>query len=287
MHTAAPNTWDLPPAELAWDSTAPDATWDSTHSPPPQPKPKKKPFRRKAKPQNPQPPTPNNIMSTFKYNTAPNPQGGFTTRAVLGEQIVETDLTAMIATAAAVTPAQAELVIKTLFAKLLECSTACGWSPGLYDIIRVRPTCGGSNPAPDGFHNPDDINADVSLSYTRAAIDAWRAGLSIESMGEVGLITPIIDTIIDITTGTPDHYTAANMIQLRGDYLRFTLADPLQGTFFRSGTNPEVRGTLYGQNEPGIVSVAVPAALSGPLQVRHAATINGSIRSYTYTHLIS
>lgn len=283
MPPATPNTWDQP--ALTWD--APALTWDSAApTPPPKPE-KKKPFRRKAKHQSPTPPNPNTTMPTFKYNTAPNPQGGFTTRAVLGEQIVQTDITAMIATAAGVTPVQAEAVIKTFFAKLLECATSCGWSPGLYDIVRVRPTSGGSEVAPDDFHNPDDINADVALSFTKVAIENWRATLSIESLGEVGLITPVIDTILDITTGTADHYTPANMIQLRGDNLRFSQSNAQQGTFFRSGTAAEVRGTLYGQNEPGIVSVAVPAALSGPLQVRHAAFINGSIRSYTYTHLIS
>jgi hypothetical protein len=226
-------------------------------------------------------------MPTFQYNTAPNPQGGFTTRVVLGEQIVEADLTAMIANAAGVTGPQVELVIKTLFAKLLECSTASCWSPSLYGILRVRPTSGGSEASPADFHTPDDLNADVSLSFTKEAIEAWKPTLTLESMGEVGLVTPVIDTILDITTGTPNHYTAANMIQLRGDNLRFKASDVLQGTFFRSGNAAEVRGTLYGQNEPGIVSVAVPAALSGPLTVRHAAFINGSIRSHTYTQLIS
>ena len=118
-------------------------------------------------------------------------------------------------------------------------------------------------------------------------IRQWRSSLSLESMGEVGLLTPVIDSIIDMTTTQPDKYTAANVVQLRGNDLRFKLGDPNQGTFFRSGSAAEVRGSLYGQNEPGIVSVAVPAALSGPLQVRYAAYINGSIRSYTYTHLIT
>ena len=118
-------------------------------------------------------------------------------------------------------------------------------------------------------------------------IRQWRSTLSLESMGEVGLVTPVIDSILDMTTGQSDHYTLANMIQLRGSDLRFKLSDPNQGVFFRSGSAAEVRSTMYGQNEPGIVMAAVPAALTGPLQVRISAFINGSIRSFTYTHFIT
>ncbi|HRJ08971.1 MAG TPA: DUF4469 domain-containing protein [Prosthecobacter sp.] len=100
-------------------------------------------------------------------------------------------------------------------------------------------------------------------------------------------ITPVIDNILDFITGQQDKYTPNNMIQLRGDDLRFKLSDTTQGVFFRSGSDPEVRASMYGQNEPGVVTAAIPAALSGPLQVRIAAYINGSVRSYTYTHLIT
>jgi hypothetical protein len=255
------------------------------------PGPKKKPFHRKAKPTDSNTtttPTANTstTMSTFQYNTAPNPKGGYTTRVVLGDPIVESTLTAAIAAAAGVTPAQAETVIKTLFAKLLEAASGCGWSPGLYGAFSMRPTSGGSEASPDMFHNADDINAYVNIALIAASIRDWKAGLSIESMGDTGLVTPVIDTIIDIATGTTDHYTPAGMIQLRGSDLKCKLSDLTQGTFFRSGNGPEVRATLYGQNDPGLVSVGVPAALSGPLIVRHAAFINGSVRSYTYTHSI-
>lgn len=42
----------------------------------------------------------------------------------------------------------------------------------------------------------------------------------------------------------------------------------------------EVRATVYGTQDPGAISILVPAALAGPLQVRVAALINGSVRSY-------
>lgn len=227
------------------------------------------------------------MSTTFKYNVAPLAGGGFTTRAVRGSQADEAAITAAIATSTGVDPAKVPLVIQAFFDKVLQCSAGCDWSSEIYGCISFRPTSGGSETSPADFHTPDDINADIALSLSAAKIRQWRSTLSLESLGEVGLVTPTIDTILDITTGQADKYTAANMIQLRGDNLRFKLSDVTQGVFFRSGSAAEVRATLYGQNEPGIVSCAIPAALSGPLQVRIAAFINGSVRSFTYTHLIT
>ncbi len=253
----------------------------------PPPKPKKKPFRRTLRPKTQPQPNTHTTMSTFKYNIAPLAGGGFTTRAVRGIQADQSALTEAIATAAGVTPTQVESVIQHLFSQLLLSGSSGGWSPELYGCFSYRPTSGGNEALPTDFINADDVNADIALSLSAEKIRQWRSSLSLESQGEVGLITPVIDSIIDMTTSQPNKYTAANVVQLRGNDLRFKLSDLAQGTFFRSGTAAEVRGTLYGQNEPGIVSVAVPTALTGPLQVRHAAYINGSVRSYTYTHLIT
>jgi hypothetical protein len=248
---------------------------------------KKKPFRRTPRQKTDNPTHIPTTMSKFKYTIAPLASGGFTTRAVRGALADQASITSALATAAGVTPVQVETVILTLFSQLLESASRSDWSPELYGCFSFRPTSGGNEALPTDFINAEDINADVALTISAEKIRQWRSGLSLESTGEVGLITPTIDSIIDMTTSQPDKYTVANMIQLRGSYLRFKLADLTQGTFFRSGSAAEVRGTLYGQNEPGIVSVAVPAALTGPLTVRHAAYINGSVRSYTYTHLIT
>jgi len=227
------------------------------------------------------------MSNTFKYNVAPLASGGFTARAVRGAQADEASMSAAIAAAAGVDSVKVPLVIQAFIQELLTCSCGSNWSPELYGCVSFRPTAGGNQAAPNDFHNADDINAGVSLTIAAEKLRVWRSTLALESLGEVGLITPVIDNILDITTGQQDKYTAANMIQLRGDDLRFKLSDVTQGVFFRSGSAAEVRATLYGQNEPSIVSCAVPAALSGPLQVRIAAYINGSVRSYTYTHLIT
>lgn len=282
-----------------WDSPNPNVTWDGVLEPgdpgytppplPPAPKPKKKkPFRRAPKTElQPEPTHPNIMSHTFKFNIAPLAGGGFTARAVRGAQADEASMTAAIAAAAGVEAEKVPLVIQAFFQQVLNRAAVSEWSPEQYGCVSFRPTAGGNEAAPTDFHNADDINAGVSIAIAAEKIRVWRGTLAMESMGEVGLITPVIESILDITTGQQDKYTAANMIQLRGDDLRFKLNDVTQGVFFRSGSAAEVRATLYGQNEPGIVSCAVPAALSGPLQVRIAAYINGSVRSYTYTHLIT
>lgn len=62
---------------------------------------------------------------------------------------------------------------------------------------------------------------------------------------------------------------------------------PRQGVFFRSGSDPEVRASVYGTITPTSLSVLVPATLSGPLNVRVANKINGSVRSFTFMDAIT
>ena len=281
----APLTWDSPSA--TWD--APSAVWDAAPAPEPlpKPKPKKKPFRRAPRP-DPQPePTSTNTMPSFKFTVSPKSTGGFRTSAVLGTQINEASLVAAIATAAGVTPEQTTTVIKTFLAKLRVCANGCDWAPALFGELSVRPTSGGSSPSPDGFQNAEEINADIALSFTAETIDAWRTTLVLESQGTKGLVTPVIDTIICLDNNAEDHYVAVNNIRLYGHDLRFDKADPLQGVFFIKSDGSEVRGIVYGPINPSDVTVLVPAGLTGALQVRISAHINGSLRTYLYTRTIS
>lgn len=279
---AEPQTWDH--SSLTWDKLS--LAWDSAT--PPKTKTKKKPFRRKAANTNPQPPTPSNTMPTFKYNIAPLSSGGFTTRAVRGVIIDETALLAHAASAASITPEQVKTALKDWFNQLLVSAADNGWSPSMLDdLVSCRPTSGGSAEQPTDFHNAADINADLGLTFTAEAIRQWQATLSLESLGEVGKLTPVIESIINQANGAIDQYTPGNMVQLRGDRLRLDPADPAQGVFFKDGGAAEVRTTVYGTQDPGAISVLVPAGLSGALQVRVAAFINGSVRSYTYTNAIT
>ncbi len=226
-------------------------------------------------------------MSTFKYTIGPRSGGGFTTRTVRGPAVEQSIVTDAITAATGVTGPQVEAVIQSFFATLLSCAEGCAWSPELYGYVSFRPTSGGSAPLPTDFHNAEDINADVSLSISAARIDTWRAALTLESQGEVGKVTPLIDTILNLDNSAEDKYSPGNLIQLRGDNLKLNKTDPLQGVFFKAGAAAEVRATIYGTMDPSALTVLVPASLSGPLNVRVAAYINGSIRSFTYTNLIT
>lgn len=271
-------TWDSPTA--TWDSAG--ATWDATPTPP-APKPKKRPFHRSPKPNIPTPPLASTTMPTFKFTISPKSTGGYRTSAVLGSMIDETALTAMIATACGTTPEQTTLVIKTFLAKLRECANGCSWSPNLYGELGVRPTSGGSSPAPDGFQNADEINADVALSFTAEVIQQWRSGLTLESQGTKGLVTPVIDTVLCLQNNAEDHYVVGDNIRLYGHSLRFDKADPAQGIFFIKADGSEVRASVYGPVNPSDVTVLVPAGLTGSIQLRISAHINGSLRTYLYT----
>lgn len=292
--TGTPFTWDDP--NLIWSDPSyylePGDQGYVPYGPQPVPpvKPKKKPFHRARKPLSPTPvpPQPNNTtMATFKYNVAPLAAGGFTTRAVLGPQADSATLAATIAAATGVTAAQVELVAKAIVGQMLDCSQGSNWSGNLFGCLTFRPTSGGSQPMPGDFHNPVDINADITLRILPELMEPWRAGLSIESMGEVGKLTPVIDTVINLQTNVVNTYIPGDLIQVRGDYLKFDKADLTQGIFFKAGAAAEVRATIYGTLEPRAVSVMVPASLTGPLTVRVATFINGSVRNYTYSEPIT
>lgn len=286
--TGRPFTWDDP--NLRWGDPAyylepGDPGFVPYGPPPPAPKPKKKkPFRRAPRPE-PQPePTTTPTMSTFKYNVAPKSSGGFTTRAVRGNPETSTEILNHVATQAGITTAQAETALRAFFAKILDTSCGCNWSPDFLGILSFRPTSGGSSPTPDGFHNADDINADVALSFTAETIRQWRSTLTLESMGEVGKITPVIETILRQSDLAVDKYTPGGLIELRGDYMNLKPSDTAQGVFFKPAAGAEVRATEYAGITPQSVIVLVPAALSGALTVRIATHINGSVRSHTYTN---
>lgn len=186
--TGTPFTWDDP--NLFWGDPSyylepGDPGFVPYPGMTPAPKPKKKTFHRKRKPITPANPEPQPVihtMSTFKYNIAPLAAGGFTTRAVRGAQADQTAIAAAIATTTGVTPEQVETVIQTFFDKILSCAAGCDWSPNFFGCISLRPTSGGSQAAPDAFHNADDINADVAISLSAEKIRTWRAGLSLESL---------------------------------------------------------------------------------------------------------
>ncbi len=258
-------------------------------APAPVPAPKKtKPFRRKAASKTHATPTPPTTMPTFQYHTAPNPKGGFTTRPVLGEPVTDDAFFAIAATkSGSLTADQVKTALTAVLDTILECSSGCAFSTGLLGRLRFRPTSGGSQPGPSDFDNPNEMNCDVALSITAETRDTWRSTLTLESMGEVGKVSPDIDSILSQENDAPGKYSPGTMIELSGHRLDLDKSDVTQGVFFRSGSNAEVRATVYGTITPTSLSVLVPDTLSGPLYVRVANKINGSVRSFTYMDAIT
>lgn len=244
---------------------------------------KKKTFRRKAKTQTHATPNLNpSTMPTFKYNVAPNPNGGFTTRPVLGEPATSDFILAQIAAKSGATPEACTAVLNATRDVILECAQGCAYATSILGWLRFRPTSGGSQPGSADFDNPDEMNCSISLSITAETITAWRSTLTLESQGEVGLLSPYIASIESGENGQEDHYTAGTMVIIHGQNLRFNKADLTQGVFIRNGNNPEVRLTVYGPINPGSVTALIPTGTTGAQTVRIAAYINGSVRSFTY-----
>ena len=224
------------------------------------------------------------MSNTFQYTVAPKSTGGFTCRAVRRAPADQTALVSSIAAENNITPEQALGAITGFFNKVLLCAAGCDWSPEMFGMITFRPTSGGTSPLPDGFHSADDINADVSISFTAETIRQWRTTLTLESLGEVGKITPVIDTIIRQSDMAVDKYTALGLCQARGDRMNLDPADTDQGIFLKPGAGAEVRVTDYAAITPQSIVFLVPTGLTGALTVRVATFINGSVRSYTYTN---
>lgn len=222
------------------------------------------------------------MPNTFQYHPFPLSSGGFTTRVVRGNPIDQAALDAAVAAETGVPVDKCPLVLKSYLQRFLAAAAVGGWSRDLYDMLTFRPTSGGSQPGPDDFHTAADINADVSLSFTADAIRDWQATLALESLGVVGKVTPEVDTVLNLANGGVNQYAPGGLIEIRGENLKLDKSDNAQGVFFTPASGPEVRATTYGNIDPGSITVLVPGTLSGPLSLRVAGFINGSIRTYTY-----
>jgi hypothetical protein len=287
--TGTPFTWDDPNCFFGPDGIGyfrepgdPGYVPYGPPAPPPKAKKPKKPFRRKKNTNIETTNPPTHKMNTFRYRVTPKSGGGFTARAVLQTALTSDDFMARLAQRSQLPIEQCEAIVDALAAELMACGNGCGHSNTIRGVLRFVPTCGGSSETPDGFHNADDINADIAISLTASARADWRAGLTLERMGDRGFVSPEIDSILSQENGEENHYVPGTLIVLNGDNLRFDKADLTQGVFFRSGTNAEVRATTYGTVTPTSLSVLVPGTLSGPLEVRVAAYIHGGVRSFTY-----
>lgn len=218
----------------------------------------------------------------FLYQPAPNPRGGFTCRAVKGEQITEAELDAAVAAETGLPPEQCAQVLTAYLRQMLEQGTQSRWSPGLYDLIGLYPTAGGSKLGPDDFHTAEDVNAGMSIAFSLDAIRAWRKRLHLASQGLAGLVTPELTSIMCNSHDRANVYVPGGFITIKGRHLKLDQHDPTQGVFICLADGTEIRCALYGGSTRLRVSAVVPDSVSGLIRVRVATLINGSVRSAIY-----
>lgn len=222
----------------------------------------------------------------FLYSPAPNPRGGFTTRAVLGRQITEPELEAAVAAETGQPPEVCAQVFTSYLRQMMAQAGQSRWAGSLYDLIGLFPTAGGSKAAPDAFHTAADMNAGLRLTFTAPAVAAWQDKLHLQSRGLTGRVTPVITSILCCSTDRPDCYVRGHFTHFRGLHLKMDYNDPELGVFFCMEGGQEVRATHYGGNTRLRLIAQVPDTLSGPLRVRVASHINGSVRSVLYPTLL-
>jgi hypothetical protein len=261
--------------------------------PAPAPKPAKKPFHRKAKPKSDNQtttPTTNttSAMSSFQYNVTPKAGGGFSTRPVLGPEFEDATIDNAVSVQTGVTADKCVAVLTAYIDQFLARAAGCEWSHDFHGVLGVRPTSGGASPLPDGFHTPVDIKAGVSISINPTRLDDWQASLSIQSMGQVGLITPHVESIINLHDDSQDTYTGGEIMQAGGDRLDFDKTDPLLGVFYATAAAPgvKVRINSYGPISPTQINIIMPTGVTGPITLTVVTRVSGSLRSMTYTRTI-
>ncbi len=218
----------------------------------------------------------------FLYQPAPNPRGGFTSRAVKGEQITEAELDSAVAAETGVPPEQCAQVLKAYLRQMLEQGTRSRWSPGLYGLIGLYPTAGGSKPHHDGFHTAEDVKAGMSIAFGLETIRAWRQRLHLVSQGFAGLVTPGLANVMCCSTNQPDVYVSLGLVTVRGQHLKLDRHDPAQGIFCLLEDGTEVRCEQYGRVSRLQATALIPGDVTGPIRLRMATLINGSVRSSVY-----
>ena len=222
----------------------------------------------------------------FHYSKMPNARGGFTTRPVLGKQLTTQELDTAVSTATGLPAAQCAQVFTTYLQQILTAAGDSRWSSSVHELVRFSPVSGGSKPQADDFHSAEDLAADVALVFTAPVIRQWRQRLQLVGHGIQGTVCPVVTSILCNSTDTVDHYVPGAIITARGQHMKVDQDDPTQGIFFTPADGPEVRCEHYAGITRFRFSAIVPDTLSGPLRVRVASRINGSVRSSVYTGVL-
>ncbi len=251
-------------------------------------KPEKKPFRRTPKQPTPTATTAQPTMSTFKYYVVPKAKGGFSTRVLLTDEFDDATIDNAVAATTGLTAAQCAAVVTAYINQIAAFAAGGGWSHDFHGLFSVRPSTGGASDSPDGFNNASDINANITIAINPGLRVAWQGGLTLESQGQVGLLIPEIDSIINLHDGTQDTYTGGEILQLNGDNLDLGKTDLSQGVFYTTEADPgvKVRIASYGPIGPTQANAIMPTGVTGPLRIYVVNMINGTLREALYVRTV-
>lgn len=216
------------------------------------------------------------------FVTKPTTDGEkFTTRLSYGPDWTQAELDAKVHEAFPDVPAeQCALIARQYFLEIIN-SPAPRRCLRLFGMLRVAPTSGGTSPTPEGFLSPIGIKASVALTLLADLIRDWREGCTVQNVGSEGVAAPEIESVIDISTGELNTYTAEQNVRVMGDDLAFTRTDTTKGICIGpSADGPWTRLNTYGTISDENVTVLIPAATTGPIWIK---AINDRGHMFVYT----
>lgn len=206
---------------------------------------------------------------SFRYILRPNPSkpNNTSTRADLGVAVEDEEFFAKVAELSTKPVADCEVVFDAILSAFVGFARDTRSTLHLRDRLRMQPSSGGSFPIGTEPHTAEDIGARMNFTAGPIIVNAFETNLSIERVGEEGVRTPLIDRVVDNRTGTADHYTAADVLDIEGDQFAIDPADTNQGVFFAPTTGAPVRATRYVQVTKTHIAVIVPAGLTGSVNL--------------------
>ena len=220
------------------------------------------------------------------FFSKPGPSGrNYTSRISFGVDWTQEELDALVSGVCGTPPDKCAEIFGEYLHQFLQAATPRRAFKLFGGQLNVKPSTGGTAATPDGFHTAEDLKADVSLSYAADVIHDWRATCTIEKVGDEGVAIPIVETIINCLTGTPNTYTAAQAIHLQLENGGFNKLMPNQGVFSSTGENgPWVRINAYGSVSDKNIYAFIPAATTGGLRVK---VVNEAGHEFVYTVVLS
>ena len=225
------------------------------------------------------------LKPTLRFVVRPSPHGGYSTGIAFRDPVTNEEFFVDLSSRCGQPLSMITAVGKPLLEALIDYALASRCVLPLWGLLGTQPTCGGHFPTLDFVPTLDNLNAGLSLKLGDAGWARFAAGFTPERQGEQGLLTPYIDSVIDTSTNSPDHYTCSKMTATHGSNMRVDPTDPEQGLWVAPWTGgPAIRVPTsdYGVIEPSRIVFLFPAGLTGGQQLSIRAKINGSIRAFTY-----